>query len=148
MESAVEKAGFKVKKNVKDYTFKIKGMSCSSCANRLERLVQKMEGIEGASVNFATEKLTIKLDADVTSYSQLKEVVHSAGFELLTDGDMKQQTTEEVSEAKRLLNRFIVSLIFSVPLLIISMGHMVGLPLPHALDPMMNPLNFGLILLF
>lgn len=145
VESAVEKAGFKVKKNVKDYTFKIKGMSCSSCANRLERLVQKMEGIEGASVNFATEKLTVKLDADVTSYSQLKEVVHSAGFELLTDGDMKQQTTEEVSEAKRLLNRFIVSLIFSVPLLIISMGHMVGLPLPHALDPMMNPLNFGLI---
>ena len=145
VELAVEKAGFKVRKDIKDYSFKVKGMSCSSCANRLERLVQKLEGVEAASVNFATEKLTVKLNADVIGYNQLKEATQSAGFELLTDEEIKQQPTREVSEAHRLFKRFMISLIFSVPLLIISMGHMVGLPLPHMIDPMMNPLNFGLI---
>ena len=145
VELAVEKAGFKVRKDIKDYSFKVKGMSCSSCANRLERLVQKLEGVEAASVNFATEKLTVKLNADVIGYNQLKEATQSAGFELLTDEEIKQQPTKEVSEAHRLFKRFIISLIFSVPLLIISMGHMVGLPLPHMIDPMRNPLNFGLI---
>ncbi len=145
VELAVEKAGFKVRKDIKDYSFKVKGMSCSSCANRLERLVQKLEGVEAASVNFATEKLTVKLNADVIGYNQLKEATQSAGFELLTDEEIKQQPTKEVSEAHRLFKRFMISLIFSVPLLIISMGHMVGLPLPHMIDPMRNPLNFGLI---
>lgn len=145
VELAVEKAGFKVRKDIKDYSFKVKGMSCSSCANRLERLVQKLEGVEAASVNFATEKLTVKLNADVIGYNQLKEATQSAGFELLTDEEIKQQPTKEVTEAHRLFKRFMISLIFSVPLLIISMGHMVGLPLPHMIDPMRNPLNFGLI---
>ena len=145
VELAVEKAGFKVRKDIKDYSFKVKGMSCSSCANRLERLVQKLEGVEAASVNFATEKLTVKLNADVIGYNQLKEATQSAGFELLTDEEIKQQPTKEVSEAHRLFKRFMISLIFSVPLLIISMGHMVGLPLSHMIDPMRNPLNFGLI---
>lgn len=145
VELAVEKAGFKVRKDIKDYSFKVKGMSCSSCANHLERLVQKLEGVEAASVNFATEKLTVKLNADVIGYNQLKEATQSAGFELLTDEEIKQQPTKEVSEAHRLFKRFMISLIFSVPLLIISMGHMVGLPLPHMIDPMRNPLNFGLI---
>ena len=145
VELAVEKAGFKVRKDIKDYSFKVKGMSCSSCANRLERLVQKLEGVEAASVNFATEKLTVKLNADVIGYNQLKEATQSAGFELLTDEEIKQQPTKEVSEAHRLFKRFMISLIFSVPLLIISMGHMVGLPLPRMIDPMRNPLNFGLI---
>ena len=46
---------------------------------------------------------------------------------------------------KKLLIRFIISMIFTVPLLIISMGHMVGMPLPKIIDPMENPLNFAII---
>ena len=43
-------------------------MTCSACANRVERVTQKIEGVELAVVNFATEKLTIKLDEDEVSY--------------------------------------------------------------------------------
>lgn len=46
IEAAVEKAGFKVKKNIKDYTFKVEGMSCSACANRVERVTKKLNGVE------------------------------------------------------------------------------------------------------
>ena len=45
-------------------TYIIEGMTCSACANRVERVVKKLEGIESASVNFATEKLTLSMDED------------------------------------------------------------------------------------
>ena len=51
----------------------------------------------------------------------------------------------EMPAHKKLLIRFIISMIFTVPLLIISMGHMVGMPLPKIIDPMENPLNFAII---
>ena len=145
VEAAVEKAGFKVKKNIKDYTFKVEGMTCSACANRVEKVTQKIEGVESASVNFATEQLTVKLDADLASYGQIKSAVEKAGFQLISESDTVQPQEKKRDEATKLLTRFIVSLIFAIPLLIISMGHMVGMPLPHIIDPMMNPLNFAMI---
>lgn len=145
VEAAIEKAGFKVKKNIKDYTFKVEGMTCSACANRVERVTQKIEGVELAVVNFATEKLTIKLDADVASYGQVKAAVERAGFQLVSEEDTIKGEEKKHDEASKLLIRFIISLIFAVPLLIISMGHMVGMPLPHLIDPMMNPFNFGIV---
>ena len=145
VEAAIEKAGFKVKKNIKDYTFKVEGMTCSACANRVERVTQKIEGVELAVVNFATEKLTIKLDADVASYGQVKAAVEKAGFQLVSEEDAIKGEEKKHDEASKLLIRFIISLIFAVPLLIISMGHMVGMPLPHLIDPMMNPFNFGIV---
>ena len=145
VEAAIEKAGFKVKKNIKDYTLKVEGMTCSACANRVERVTQKIEGVELAVVNFATEKLTIKLDADVASYGQVKAAVEKAGFQLVSEEDTIKGEEKKHDEASKLLIRFIISLIFAVPLLIISMGHMVGMPLPHLIDPMMNPFNFGIV---
>ena len=144
VESAIEKAGFKVKKNIKDYTFKVEGMSCSACANRIEKVTKKLEGVQFASVNFATEKLTIKIDADLVSYGQIKSVVEKAGFHLISETDIKQVQDKKWGEDVKLLVRFIISLIFAIPLLIVSMGHMVGMPLPHFIDPMMNPLNFAI----
>ena len=144
VKSAIEKAGFKVKKNIKDYTFKVEGMSCSACANRIEKVTKKLEGVQFASVNFATEKLTIKIDADLVSYGQIKSVVEEAGFQLISETDIKQVQEKKWGEDVKLLVRFIISLMFAIPLLIVSMGHMVGMPLPHFIDPMMNPLNFAI----
>lgn len=144
IEETVKKAGYQVKHNLKQYIFDVKGMTCSACANRIEKITSKLEGVELSSVNFATEKLTITLDEDVTNYGQIQAAVEKAGYELVREEDIKPQEKKQ-DEASKLLTRFIVSLIFVIPLLIISMGHMVGMPLPHMIDPMMNPLNFALI---
>ena len=144
IEETVKKAGYQVKHNLKQYIFDVKGMTCSACANRIEKVTSKLEGVELSSVNFATEKLTITLDEDVTNYGQIQAAVEKAGYELVREEDIKPQEKKQ-DEASKLLTRFIVSLIFAIPLLIISMGHMVGMPLPHMIDPMMNPLNFALI---
>ncbi len=123
---------------------KIEGMTCSACANRVEKAAQKVEGVKSSSVNFATEKLTVSIDEDLVGYGEIKSAVDKAGYKLVKEGE-KEEGKETMEESKVLLIRFIVSLIFAVPLLIITMGHMVGMPLPHFIDPMMNPLNFAII---
>ena len=145
IEEAIVKAGYSVRKDMRDYTFKVEGMSCSACANRVERITKKIDGVESANVNFATEKLTVRVDAEKVRYSDIKLAVDKAGFKLIKEEDEIKEVSKKKDESKILLNRFIFSLIFTVPLLIISMGHMVGMPLPSIIDPMKNPLNFALI---
>ena len=145
IEEAIVKAGYSVRKDMRDYPFKVEGMSCSACANRVERITKKIDGVESANVNFATEKLTVRVDAEKVRYSDIKLAVDKAGFKLIKEEDQIKEVSKKKDESKILLNRFIFSLIFTVPLLIISMGHMVGMPLPSIIDPMKNPLNFALI---
>ena len=145
IEEAIVKAGYSVRKDMRDYTFKVEGMSCSACANRVERITKKIDGVESANVNFATEKLTVRVDAEKVRYSDIKLAVDKAGFKLIKEDDEVKEASKKKDESKLLLNRFIFSLIFTVLLLIISMGHMVGMPLPSIINPMKNPLNFALV---
>ncbi|OOM16593.1 heavy metal translocating P-type ATPase [Clostridium saccharobutylicum] len=144
IEETVVKAGYGVKKNLKSYTFKVEGMTCSACANRVERVTKKLDGVQSAAVNFATEKLTVNIDEDEIGYGQIKAAVDKAGYKLIKEEE-KQDEGKKLEESKALLIRFIVSLCFAVPLLIITMGHMLGMPLPRIIDSMENPLNFALI---
>lgn len=146
IEEKVVKAGYSIKKNIKTYNLKVEGMTCSACANRVERVTKKIGGVQESNVNFATEKLTIVIDEDVTGYSDIKTAVEKSGYKLEKEDKVKaKEDKKESNPAKELLNRFIISVILTVPLLIISMGHMVGMHLPSIIDPMINPLNFALI---
>lgn len=144
IEEKVIKAGYGVKKNIKIYNLKVEGMTCSACANRVERVTKKLQGVQESNVNFANEKLTIVVDEDVAGYSDIKTAVEKAGYKLEKE-DKAKEDKKESNPAKELLNRFIISMVLTVPLLIISMGHMVGMHLPSIIDPMINPLNFALI---
>lgn len=125
-------------------TFKVYGMTCSACASRVERVTRKLKGVKDASVNFATEKLTVTVEKNKISYEKLKTTIDKAGYRLVEEINLKTET-KEVSESRRLFNRFIISLVFTVPLLIISMGHMIGMPLLSIINPKINPLNFALV---
>ena len=126
--------------------FKISGMTCSACANRIEKVVSKMDGVKEANVNFATEKLSVSYDADAINFGDIKAKVEKAGYKLIREDEQKvEEQRKKLDEKGKLLRRLILSLIFAVPLLTITMGHMVGMPLPKIIDPMMNPLNFAII---
>ncbi len=124
----------------------IEGMTCAACAKAVERVTKKLDGVESSSVNIATEKLKITYEPSVTDISDIKTAISKAGYKAL---DIEEGKKEEVNkaeiESKNLWKRFIISIIFTVPLLYISMGHMMGLHLPSIIDPMVNPLNFGII---
>lgn len=146
IEQKVEKIGYKVEKNIQSHTYKIEGMTCSACASRVEKVTNKMPGVENAVVNFATEKLSVSYDADAVSFGDIKSKVEKAGYKLIREDEQKvEEKKKKLDEKGRLLWRLILSLIFAVPLLTITMGHMVGMPLPKIIDPMMNPLNFAII---
>ena len=126
----------------KNYT--VTGMSCASCANAVEKALNKNNDIN-ASVNFATEKLNIEYDEKKYNFDKIREIVESAGYGLVEDmiEDKKMELYQE--KIKSLKNRLILAIIFVVPLLYISMGHMLGAVLPEFLNPKVNPLNFALV---
>lgn len=131
-------------------SFKIEGMTCAACAKAVERTSKKLEGVTEANVNFATEKLNISYDPSKLRVLEVKKAVEKAGYKVVeeeTTVDIDKERKEK--EIKLLWNKFIISAIFTVPLLVITMGHMFGEPigfrLPEFIDPMMNPRNFAMI---
>ena len=125
----------------KNYT--VTGMSCAACANAVEKALNKNNDIN-ASVNIATEKLNIEYDEKKYNFDKIRKIVESAGYGLVEDmtEDKKMELYQE--KIKSLKNRLILAIIFVVPLLYISMGHMLGAALPEFLNPKVNPLNFAL----
>ena len=143
IENTIEKSGYGVEKKVNNYSFKVEGMTCSACASRVERVTKKAEGVISSSVNFATEKLNITFDEDIINIKEIKAIVEKAGYNLIID-EKNSNEKNKLPEYKVLWYRFILSIIFTVPLLIISMGHMVGMHLPNFIDPMANSMNFAI----
>lgn len=146
IQTAVDKAGYKAIIEATGKTLGIEGMTCASCARAVERAVSKLDGVTEANVNLATEKLVLKYEPAKVRVSDIKNAVQKAGYKAVdteeaTDSDRERKERE----IKNLWNKFIISAIFTVPLLIIAMGHMLGMPLPEFIDPMMNPVAFALV---
>jgi Cu+-exporting ATPase len=98
----------------------ITGMTCASCANRIERKLNKLEGVS-ASVNYATEKATVKYD-DAVAPEQLIAAVEAAGYQaVLPSTDRSDAAEPETDETAPLRRRLIASALLSVPVLLIAM---------------------------
>ena len=121
-------------------------MTCTACSRAVERAVGKIDGVTNANVNFASEKLNINFDTSLVSISDIKKAVEKAGYKAI-DNEVKVDTDRDkkLEHIKYMWKRFITSVIFTVPLLLITMGHMLGVVLPNIINPSNNPLNFALI---
>jgi len=151
IKEAVVKAGYGVQEdneNKREIILPISGMTCASCVRAVERAIGKLEGIIEVSVNLATEKAKIVYDPSKVRISQIKDAVAKAGYKALdieTGQQADYEKAEREKEAGTLWKKFLFSIVFTVPLLYIAMGPMIGFPLPDIISPHMNPLNFGLI---
>ncbi|PKM64559.1 MAG: copper-translocating P-type ATPase [Firmicutes bacterium HGW-Firmicutes-20] len=153
LKSAVEKAGYGLEeiKKAKEVTLLVEGMTCASCSSAVERSLKKLDGVELASVNLATNKATIKYDGSKVKIAELKKAVEKAGY-IPRDIEKKLAIDEDQirkdKESKDMFHRLILSIIFSLPLLYIAMGHMF-IPdiakLPAIIDYHNYPLNFTLV---
>lgn len=143
IEKKVEALGYSIVKKIKTHTYKVEGMTCVVCAGRVEKVTKKIEGVQDSIVNLATEKLIITIDEDVVSYSDIKSAVEKAGYKLIREEEQESKV-KKLSDKDKLLRRLIFSCVFTIPLLIVTMGHMIGMPLPKIINPMVNPLNFAL----
>jgi Cu+-exporting ATPase len=107
----------------------IRGMHCASCAQTIEKTLNKLESVK-ANVNFASEKVSITYDPRAITLERIKKTISDLGYrigEKLTIDREREVRKEEIKDLKR---RFLISLVFSLPLLYFSMGWMVGLPVP------------------
>ncbi|MDR0314395.1 MAG: heavy metal translocating P-type ATPase, partial [Oscillospiraceae bacterium] len=132
--------------NVKKVTVGIEGMSCAACASAVERAVGRIDGVENVSVNLATNRAVIDFAESTVKISDIKIAIAKAGFTPLNE----QQSQDREKEHEKITvreniarKRFLTALCFAVPLLYISMGHMVSLPVPSFIDPASNALAFA-----
>ncbi|WP_221893500.1 heavy metal translocating P-type ATPase [Cetobacterium sp. 2A] len=135
---------------MKEKIFKVEGMTCSSCVSHVEKAVKKLEGIESANVNLASEKLTIKFNDNKINEKEMELIVEKAvddaGYKAFIEDNISldQDKIKKEEEIKSLWKRFIWSAVFTVPLLIISMGHMFGYSLPNFISPEISPKTFAM----
>lgn len=149
IKKAVKDAGYSAEEDIelREVTIPIGGMTCASCAAAVEKEIKKLKGIEEVNVNIATEKANVKYNPYETRISEIKSAIKKAGYEALEiqAGDQVDAEKEKrQKEIKTLWKKFIVSAIFTVPLLYIAMGHLIGLTLPEFIEPSKNPFNFAL----
>ena len=128
--------------------YKLSGMTCAACAMTVEMAVKDLETVEDVSVNLATERLSLLPKAGFDS-QQVLDAVAEAGYQAEEKGKSKPSDVSEeaVIKAQKLQKKkqeLLILLITALPLLYISMGSMVGLPLPSFLDHMTHPLVFVL----
>lgn len=115
---------------IKEYS--IGGMSCAACSASVERAVRRIQGVDAASVNLSTERLTVRSSIDLSN--EIFTAVQKVGFTIANTESIKKQSIIEAERRKKdMLERklnLIIALVFAIPLFYISMGHMVGLPIP------------------
>lgn len=151
IQEAISKAGYEALEEIveKEITIPIEGMTCAACASRIEKALNKIDGIPSGTVNYATEKATVKYDPSKVRISEIKQAIAKAGYKALDIETTKSVDDDKIrkeKELKTLWTKFIISAIFSIPLLYIAMGPMVwwlNWPLPHWLDPMQYPLDYA-----
>ncbi|KLL15915.1 heavy metal translocating P-type ATPase [Streptococcus agalactiae] len=128
-------------------TFLIDGMTCGSCALTIEKAVNKLDHVDSAVVNLATEKMTVTFDDTTLSPNVIEECVSESGYEasLFKEETSKSQSERHQLAIEKMWHRFWMSAVATIPLLYISMGPMINLWLPSFLMPDKGPLNYGMI---
>lgn len=148
IQEAVNQSGYKAVTNTKQKNYVIEGMTCASCAQTIEKAVGKLAAVQMVNVNLATEKMSIEYDPDQLVLADVTKAVEEVGYtahEEVETGDEIDRTREKKAQhIKDMWQRFWISALFTVPLLYISMGHMLGMPLPEFIDPMANAVTFAL----
>ncbi len=134
LTSKIENLGYGVE--MEHAEFDITGMTCAACSNRIEKVLNKQEGVGSATVNLATENAVIEYNPNVLSEKDLIGRVEKLGY----GAEPKQSAEDKVDAKDRQLNRLkiklIISALLSVPLLITMLDHLFGIQLPSLL---MNP---------
>ena len=113
----------------------IEGMTCSACSNGLEKYLNKQEGIDSATVNLVMATAQVEYDESKIQSQDLDRVVKEAGFKSL--GERTKSGSKKFALARIILYAVLVILIMYV-----SMGKMLGIPVPQALDMSDNPITY------
>ena len=128
--------------------YKVTGMTCSACSSRVEKCVEKLDGVNTVSVNLLTNSMQVDFDENKLTEEKIADSVIQAGYgmEIPTGKAEKKEEKEDIVEKniESMKKRTIWSFIFLIPLMYVAMGHMVGFPQPSFLRGDVNAVSFAL----
>ena len=111
--------------------FVVTGMTCAACAAHVEKAANSLDGVDSAAVNLMLGTLVCSYDADRVSPQAIITAVEAAGYGAAPADDAKRDIRREQEESARAMGRRLLwSVVCLVPLFYLSMGHMMGLPVP------------------
>lgn len=127
----------------KKTTVLIEGMSCAACSRGVERSVSKVDGVLSVTVNLTTNSAAVVYENKQCELADIEAAVVRAGFKVVKNKDTANENAAKNEKMSKI--NLAVALIFSIPLFVISMGHMMGISLPNVISPDSNPVRFALI---
>lgn len=119
--------------------YNITGMTCSACSSGIERAVGKLDGVTLCEVSLMGKSMRVEYDAEKVSEQTIFNAVKSLGYGIFKEGE--GEPVKEPPRDKSLFIRFLISVCLLIPLMYVSMGHMINLPIPPFLNPERNILN-------
>ncbi|HFK1459538.1 TPA: heavy metal translocating P-type ATPase [Bacillus cereus] len=134
----VESLGYGIVSDKAEFT--VSGMTCAACANRVEKRLNKLEGVNGATVNFALESATVDFNPDEINVNEMKSAITKLGYKLEVKSDEQDESTDHrLQEIERQKKKFIISFILSFPLLWAMVSHFSFTSFIYLPDMLMNP---------
>ena len=128
--------------------YDVTGMTCSACSAHVEKAVRGLQGVSGVNVNLLQNSMTVEYDQNALTGAQIIGAVQKAGYGAAPHGaapagEQPPPVSGAPGELRQMKRRLMVSIAFLLPLFYISMGHMMGLPLPSFLTGGENALAFA-----
>lgn len=129
-------------------TYDVTGMTCSSCVRHVEKAVEKQPGVKKVTVNLLKNSMVVDYDENKLNQAEIENAVSDAGYGAnlrSKNADLTKDTEENSAqkEYESYKRRLIWSVIFTVPLIYLSMGHMLGWPLPFFFLGTTNAITFA-----
>lgn len=149
IENEVKSIGYGIDEKIEasELLVNIEGISCQACVANIERKVKKLDGIISAEVNLATNRGRFLYDSKRIKGSEIIGVINGiGGYKAVRNEEAKpEDEMKKEEEAKKELREFKTAIILAAIVFYITMGHMIGFPLPSIISPDVNPINYALI---
>lgn len=149
IKETVTKLGYEIEEiqELKEVELDIDGISCQMCVSKIERKISKLEGVKSIVVNLANSRGKIVYDSEKIKLSEILHIIEKLGYKGTKHNDITEsiKDKEKEEQLKREFVEFKVAIFFSAIIFYISMGSMMGLPVPRIISTEVNPLNFALI---
>lgn len=147
--STVKKLGYEIEEieDLKEVELDIDGISCQMCVSKIERKISKLDGVKSIVVNLANSRGKIVYDSEKIKLSEILQKIEKLGYKGTKHNEIAEsiKDKEKEEQLKREFVEFKVAIFFSAIIFYISMGTMIGLPVPKLISPEFNPLNYALI---
>lgn len=112
------------------------GMTCAACSTRIEKVLNKQDGVKHATVNLTTESATIEYNPGLVDVKSLVDKIKNVGYDAKPKAEAKEKQTYKEKQLKNMKTKLIISVLLSAPLLLTMLVHLFGMSIP---DIFMNP---------